>query len=298
MRIFVTGANGFIGRAFCRAATAAGHGILGLCRRAGVALPEGCRPAVGSLENIPWAEVDSFAPDALLHLAWCAVPGTNYFSAENLPLTEQSAVLFRKLAAQGVRHLAAAGSMIEYAPSPQPLNEDTSPLSGTLPYARAKQQTCENLRHTATAAGVGWSWFRLFNTYGEGEHRDRMTSSIMLRLLSGEQPPHLNSPHSIRDYIHVEDVARALVSCLERGGMGVVNIGSGAGVSILEISRMIARVAGAEPSLVRASENPSADPMPVAVADIGKLRATGWRPRIPLEEGLRRLRISLDSEKR
>lgn len=254
----------------------------------------GCGKAVGTMESIPWQTVESFAPTMLVHLAWTARPGVNFTSPENGLLVGQSAALFQGLVERGVRHLAGTGTFIEYATSPDPLTEDVSPLKPLLPYSRAKLATLDELRRIAGVAGVTWSWFRVFNAYGEGEDPARMTSALMQRLAT-RSPVVVKTPASCRDYIHVADVAEGMLTTVESGLTGVVNIGTGVGTPVLDVARQIAVTVGAGPDLVTAQIPPEEDLMPCAIANSSKLRSTGWSPRISLENGLQRLWRSIHS---
>lgn len=288
MRIFVTGASGFIGRAFCREAVSRGHRVLGLVRRADALLPAGCVPVVGSLSEMPWARIAEFRADAALHLAWIATPGVNFDSPDNGTLADWSDALFRGLAARGVGQLAGTGTFIEYAASTAPLVEDESPLLPLYLYSRAKAGTLERLRALAAQAGVAWSWFRVFNAFGEEEPRQRFLSATIDALAAG-RPAVVRTPDSIRDYIHVTDVARGMMDALARGLSGPVNIGTGAGTSIYHLATEVAAVLRADPGLVRRLEPPDRDGMPMAIAGTAKLRALGWSPSVALRDGLERL---------
>lgn len=288
MKIFVTGANGFIGRAFCRAAVAAGHEVLGLCRHSTVPLPYGCQTLVGDLTHLPWDEVQRFAPDALLHLAWFVTPGAYLNSPENDTLIGRSEELFRKAMEVGVRHLAATGTCIEYAPTEQPLKEGVSHLAPTFTYSRAKMATSMMLESMATESARLWTWFRVFYCFGEGEHPDRIVSWIMRKLAGGESVE-VKTPDSAKDYIHVDDVASAMLWCLEKKITGHVNVACGRGVRIFDLAQKIAQVVQADPSQVSAANPPAHDPFPTTVADISRLKGTGWTPRLSLAQGLERM---------
>ena len=294
MRIFVTGANGFIGRAFCRAAVASGHEVLGLCRRPTPALPGGCQTVIGDLGHVPWDQVQRFAPDALLHLAWIVTPGAYLNSPENESLIGESQELFRKAIALGTQRLAASGTCIEYAPSDEPLKENASPLAPSLAYSRGKVAALKDLESLATEHGVPWTWFRIFYCYGEGEHPDRIASWIMRKLSSGESVE-VKTPDSVKDYVHVDDVASAMLWSLEKGLEGPVNVACGSGVRILDLARQIARTVGADPSLVSGANPPTPDPFPMTIADVSKLRDSGWQPSISLSSGLERMWQTLRS---
>jgi len=294
MKLFVTGATGFLGRAFCRVAAEAGIEILALCRPGARSegLPQNCRTASGTLSSVPWRAIEEFRPDAALHLAWIASPGSYLHAPENTAMAVDSAAMFRGLIDRGVGHLIGTGTCIEYAPRTEMLHEDRSPLGPKFPYAVAKVETCKQLQRAAEGAGVCWTWFRPFYPYGEGEHPDRMPSMIVRRLGLG-QSVELKTPDSIKDYIHVSDVASAMVAALEHPLTGAVNIATGTGIQILELAKMVAKHCGCKPERVSRAVSLHHDEFPITVADISKLRETGWSPRITLEQGLARLFGSL-----
>ncbi|HSI62400.1 MAG TPA: NAD(P)-dependent oxidoreductase [Candidatus Saccharimonadia bacterium] len=291
-RLFLTGANGLIGTAVCKAAVARGYNVLGMCRKPDAVLPVGCEKVTGTMRDLPWSRIEAFAPTTLLHLAWTARPGVNFTSPENEELITQSEALFTGLLDRGVRHLAGTGTFIEYATSPHPLVEDISPQKSLVPYSQAKLATLGRLRQITEGTGVSWSWFRVFNAYGEGEDAARMTSALMRHLAAGI-PVSVKTPASLRDYIHASDVAEGMLTSLDSGLADVVNIGTGVGVRVLDLARQIAIAAGADPGLVTAQDPPNEDLMPCAIADSSKLRSTGWSPRVSLENGLQRLSRSI-----
>ena len=108
------------------------------------------------------------------------------------------------------------------------------------------------------------------------------------RVLALGEAVTLKTPGSIKDYIHADDVASALLAVSARGSDGTVNIGTGEGVAVGSVARQIAELVG-RPDLLRMPERPVADPLDHVVADAGRLRSLGWRPQVTLVSGLRRL---------
>ncbi|WP_421021629.1 NAD-dependent epimerase/dehydratase family protein, partial [Klebsiella pneumoniae] len=78
----------------------------------------------------------------------------------------------------------------------------------------------------ASQTGLSATWARLFFMYGPGEHPNRVTSSVILSLLQGKSAQ-CSHGMQIRDFLHVADVASALVTLLDSDVTGPVNIGSG-----------------------------------------------------------------------
>ena len=89
-----------------------------------------------------------------------------------------------------------------------------------------------------------------------------------------------------REFLHVDDLADALVFLAQHySGEEIVNVGSGDEVSIGELARLIAGIAGVQGELVFDPSKP--DGTPRKLVDSGKIHALGWRATTPLEDGLR-----------
>ena len=286
MRLLVTGGSGFLGGALVRRAVAAGHAVAVLTRRVQADSGNGVTTVIGSLEALPWDEIAAFEPDTVVHAAWIATPGVYLDSPENADWQRWSEAFAVGLPGVGVRHLTVLGTCIEYAVTGQPLNESTTPLDPRSPYARAKVGLNQALERALAGSGMTLGWARIFYPYGPGEHPARLASSLLARIRSG-QPLVLRTPHSTKDYIHEDDVGSALLTLAQDRFEGPVNVGTGEGVTIEAFARLLARLAG-RPDLVTLPADPVRDPLDHVVADAGRLRSMGWKPRVALVDGLRR----------
>jgi dTDP-6-deoxy-L-talose 4-dehydrogenase (NAD+) len=284
MRIAVTGATGFIGHAFVHHALASGHRIWALVRPGRDAPAAHAALAVGrgTLADPPWDELAGFAPDACVHTAWTTVAGVYLESPENDRYRQESVAFATGLFERGIGHLVALGTCAEYRPSPQPLDE-AAPLEPRSPYARAKHALHRELADRASAAGTRVAWARVFQLYGAGEPSARLCSTVVRHLVAG-RPVTLDSPDAVRDWIHVDDVAAALLHLVESGTAGVVNVGTGLGRTVHSMALAVAGLLG-RPDLVAAGAA-SREVEGPRIADPARLRALGWCPRVALESGL------------
>jgi nucleoside-diphosphate-sugar epimerase len=283
MRILVTGATGFIGAHFVQAALSRGHRIAALTRDSSPPTPAGVERLRGDMGRLPWREVEQFAPQVCLHAAWVATPGVYLHSEENRQWLDWSLDLLRGAGDRGARHAVVLGTCAEYLPDANPLSEEHAAAEPGSPYARCKAALRLALDQVKT---LSVCWARIFYPYGVGEHPDRLCSSL-IRKLARHEPARIESPGSIRDYIHVRDVAAALLLALEHRFAGALNVGTGVGVPIGEIGRIIAGQLHAE-ALLEFAPRPT-DAGDKVVAEAARLRQLGWQPTISLERGVREL---------
>jgi len=296
MKIFVTGATGFIGAAFCRLAQQHGHQLLGLLN------PDKSPPATlpasptmtwlrGRLADLPWEELERFRPEVCLHSAWISTPGEYLESPANEQHLRWSEALVRGLPAMGVRHFIGVGTCLEYQAGETPLSEDTAPLSKATAYARAKNAFHELLVTEAQRTGFTACWGRVFYPYGVGEHPARLCSSLIQKFRRGEQLV-LKTPHSTKDYLYIDDLAAAMLLTLEAKFHGTINWGTGRGISVRQIADTVAALLG-RPELVAEISPPEIDPLGYVVAEATRLRSLGWQPAHSLQAGLEKLLAAL-----
>jgi len=289
-RVVVTGASGFVGLPVVAELARRREEVHALCRHHPP--PE--------VAGVHWHRVDlgdagaadallaELAPQRLVHLAWYVEPGRFWSSPENVLWVERSLRLLRAFARAGGRRAVMLGTCAEYdwSAADRPLHETRSPLAPATLYGVSK----DALRRVACAyaeqEGIELAWGRLFHLYGPREAAGRLVPSIVGSLLAGETVD-TTSGEQRRDFLHVEDVAGAVVALLDSEVLGPVNIASGVGVRVSETIDEIARLIG-RPQLIRRGALPERPGEPPSlVADTARLRdEVGYRPRWTLPAGL------------
>ena len=286
----MTGAAGFVGSRLTRALVAAGvevhaavrsepgprlDGVDARIERCNLADPAALAELVSRLE-----------PEVCIHCAWIATPGEYLTSLENSAHELVAENLARSLVEHRCARLVGVGTCFEYAPSDGPLSE-TSPLAPTTPYARAKVAACERMSAAIEGSATSFAWARLFYLYGPGEDPRRLVPSVVLALLGGERA-RTTPGEQRRDFLHIDDVARALAAVAQSDVTGAVNIGSGQAVSVREIVETLGTITG-RPDLVELGALPYAEGDPMLVeADNRRLRdECEFAPQWSLVEGLR-----------
>jgi nucleoside-diphosphate-sugar epimerase len=287
MRLYLTGAGGFIGSHVLRAAWHDGWevGVPKLPRnRLGLSDFESRLTVVDFGETSETTTGITWRPDAAIHLAWVADPPSYLTSPENLRCLTQSIDLLGVLIRRGCSSVVMTGSVAEYRPADGPLAEESAVDPQTL-YAACKVSTSLIGRQLASSSSTQFAWARLFHVYGPLEHPQRLVPSVINTLLDGREFAATDGAQQ-RDFVHVEDVAAALLRLAAAGVRGEFNVCSGVPTSVRELASLVGDQLGRS-ALLRFGAIPARpwDP-PSLVGSSAKLRALGWAPRFSLDQGL------------
>lgn len=225
-------------------------------------------------------------PDVCIHAAWYAVPGRYHTAWENLDVLAASLRLLRGLEEVGCRRVVGIGTCFEYDTDQGYLSEKARLQPRTF-YAAAKLALYHLLEKASQQWGLQGAWGRLFYLYGPYENENRLVPDLILGLLRGV-PVRLTPGEQVRDFLHVEDVASALLAVVESRLCGAVNIGSGHPARVKDIALCVGETLG-RPDLLRfgALEYSVGDPRFVCADNSRLLGETRWRPAYDLEAGLR-----------
>jgi UDP-glucose 4-epimerase len=191
----------------------------------------------------------------------------------------------------GIRKVVFASSAAVYGIGDNPHDEEEPPAPTDV-YGMTKVIGEELCRDASRNYGLRTVVARLFNIYGPRETNPHVIPEIVSQALAGDLL-RLGNLEPKRDYIHVSDVADALALLLlspMSADFEVFNVGTGREYSVKEVVEIAERVLGRklyiepDPARMRRSDRLH------LCARIDKMvRHFGWRPRVDLEEGLRRL---------
>jgi len=226
MKIFVTGATGYLGYHFAKMALMEGHRVLCLRRPTSVSLFE---PEEES--HVQWVNnddeaklretVDAFQPDVLFHAAWGGVRGA---AREDVAIQQANIEMSRQLfALYPYKQIIALGSQAEYGYYEGPIDEE-HPLNPTMQYAKAKVRTCKVLKEYAEAHGIEWQWIRIFTVFGE-----KLTGGLIKvaaeACLSGQQEFNTSEGLQRYSYMYAADYAKAICNIIGvRDKSGIYNL--------------------------------------------------------------------------
>ncbi len=283
-RVLVTGANGFIGRLCLQPLVEAGYEVNGTYTTSLKSkIPEVQMHKVDLLEDDQVNQlIKKLSPSHLLHFAWVTTPGIYWNSPDNPRWVQASSNLIRNFRDQGGQRAVFAGTCAEYDWTHGTCSEMNTPLHPATLYGRCKKEFFESLENLE----LDWAWGRIFHLYGPNESQKKLTASVILSLLKGENAlcSHGNQE---RDFLHVQDVAYAFVALIEGTLQGAVNIGSGMPVSLKSLCMKIGEKLGVPEKVIFGALSTPKDDPPLLVADVKRIyNELEWRPIWDLDKGL------------
>jgi dTDP-glucose 4,6-dehydratase len=171
-------------------------------------------------------------------------------------------------------------------PEEAPWTEDR-PLRPSSPYAATKAGADHLVRAAGHTYGQDVCITRCSNNYGPYQFPEKLIPLAITNALEGAAVPVYGDGRQVRDWIHVEDHARAVLAALERGRSGAVyNIGARCERFNLDVVREVLRLLGKGESLIRFVQDRPGHDRRYAM-DPGRIEAElAWRPRIAFAEGL------------
>ena len=220
------------------------------------------------------------------------------FLLENLGIQNN---VIRSAYESGVRKLLFVGSACIYPKfAPQPIPE-TSLLDGPLEptneaYAIAKIAGIKLCQAYSREYGANFISAMPTNLYGPNDNFDLETSHVLPALMRKAHEAKVRKDQKLivwgtgkprREFLHVDDLASACVLILEKyDSPEIINLGCGEDISIRELAELICDVVGFDGELDWDITKP--DGTPRRLLDVTKLRALGWKPAIPLRDGIAR----------
>lgn len=285
MHVLLTGHKGFVGRHLRAAMEARDWDVLGVDyeRRHSDALDffrydEGgydlaihCAAIVGgraSIDGSPLGVATNLALDAWF-MRWLVRTGT------------PRAAYFSSSAAYPVE--------LQQPDTARPLREDDIDLDNPrLPdatYGLAKV-TGERLARYAEAEGCRVHVFRPFSGYGTDQDDCYPFPAFIARARRYEDPFEVwGDGSSARDWIHIDDIVRAVLTVIDQDITGPVNLGTGRSTTFDQLAEMVTQAAGYTPEIKHLPSAPQG--VHTRVCDPARM-LTYYTPRVTLEEGIRR----------
>ena len=286
MQAVVTGGAGFIGSNLVDSLLARGDEVTVVDNFAS-GKPENLSPAATLLEH-DIREPFAVSADVIFHLAAQADVQTSMKRPEYDAAVNVVGTVNVLQAAPGAQVIFASSGGAGYGECVEPASEETAFLPES-PYGIAKKCGEEYLAGWNRIHGTSHVSLRFANVYGPRQDsglEGGVVAIFLERLARDEETVIFGDGSQSRDFVYVADVVESLLTVVGAGG-GPFNVGTGNDLTVSELHRACAAVAGvpAEPR----HEAARLGDIQRSVLDVSRIeRERGWRAQVTLEDGLRR----------
>jgi UDP-glucose 4-epimerase len=298
IRCCVIGGHGFIGGYLCPVLAASGREVLVLGRNPFTddTKGHGVRHIECDGKDQSALRKALYGCDEIIDLAYSTVPKSSvedplFDLQSNLPRFLRLLETLRNDARVRRLLVVSSGGAVYGQPKILPITEDapTNPIS---PYGVTKLMTERYAFIYHKLFGIPAIVVRPGNAYGKRQRAftgQGFVATAMGHIVRGDEIVVFGEQGTVRDYIHVHDIARGIVAALNHGVPGAVyNIGSGVGYSNLTVINFIRPLAEVTGLPVRVRHAPAREfdvTSNVLSSDILHC-CSGWKPKIPIHEGL------------
>lgn len=297
MRCLVLGASGFIGGHLIASLAESGHQVVAYARHFdtnhSISADSNIEYVTGDFCNEPrWNELLT-GVQVCYHLISTTVPK----SSNDDPIADVTGNIIGTLhfleaaKKKNVRIVFASSGGTVYGRINTDSIDEHHPTDPLCSYGITKLAIEKYLLLYRELHGMRSVVLRIANPYGEGQQPDAIQGAVavfMGRVLRGHTIDIWGDGSVVRDYIYVQDVVQAMIAASEYGGrLNVFNVGSGVGVSLLELLAMIEQVTAKKADIIF---HPSRSfDVPRNVLNItAAQKELEWTPQIPIIEGLKK----------
>jgi UDP-glucose 4-epimerase len=297
MTVWITGANGFIGRHLARSLADAGHAVHGIGHGA---LDDAERQLLGlrmwlngeiDAPNLNALAAASGLPSTIFHLAGGSSVGLSiaqpYEDFSRTVAGSARLLEWLRISAPECRLIAVSSAAAYGANHAGAISEDAT-LTPMSPYGQHKLMMEQLCRSYAATFGICSTVVRLFSVYGVNL-RKQLLWDICSRLQKGERDLMLGGTGAeLRDWTDVRDVVRLFAGINghpQREAFEVINGGSGRGTSVADIAGVLVKNWGGEIAVRYSGKVRAGDPFSL-LADDSRLRGLPFDWQIPVGRGV------------
>ncbi len=293
--VWVTGAAGFLGGAACEALRAAGYEVIRLVwPDPGPEAEDPASIVCNLIEGPPPNLGRGSMPSTVVHLA-AEIPAA-FEGAE----AEQTARRNRQMDDNVFDLCASFGAGVVFASSGSIYGEGRGQVfaeDGAVdprgPYADGKLRSERKGAAVLGSAGPPFAALRISAPYGPGQGTRTVVQHFLRRAMAGERLEYHGSGSRMQDFVYVDDVASAIVSCVQTAPEGIFNVASGRPVSTRGLAAVVAEVVGGDIDVGPSGQTDEQEGLTANYSIDAAGRALGWSPATTLPEGLRRWRDHL-----
>jgi len=305
-KVFVTGADGFIGSHLVEFLLQRGFEVTAMCLYNSMgrfgwldslasSAPSNLKLILGDVRDAGFMESAIKSHNTVFHLASLIAIPYSYVAPQSYFDTNVNGALNVANACikAGVSRLIHTSTSEVYGTAQTvPINE-THPLVGQSPYSASKIAADMLIESFVRSFELAATTLRPFNTFGPRQSMRAVIPTVIAQMLSGASEIELGSTSPTRDFNYVGNTIDAFYALAECGDDAVIgktyNAGSGREISVADLVNLLAKTCGTS---VRIKS--SQDRMRPAQSEVERLlcdstlltKISGWKPSTSLEQGL------------
>lgn len=241
MKIVISGGSGFVGKNLVSDLLQKNKNIMLIGRNLDFISDTRIKKKTIDLNNSNYGyqEIIDYNPDVFVHLAWEALPDHSEEVSKKNYLNTMRII---KMLVNGTNcsKIIITGSCLEYNDGniEGQCREDfvTNPQ---IPFSIYKNKIFKEVSEIVEKKKIIFNWLRLFYVYGVGQ-KNRSIIPMLIESIKNKKKLNINYPENVNDYINVEDVSKIIDCFISKNILsGIYNVGSGKGIAVKELLKII-----------------------------------------------------------
>ncbi len=306
LRVFLTGAGGFIGSHLAEALVLAGANVKALVRytsrgswghldQVHPQVRDSLEVVLGDVRDSEQMRAQANGCDVIFHLAaLIGIPYSYEAPQSYLDTNIRGTMNILDTARSSGKRLIVTSTSEVYGTAVYTPIDEAHPLQGQSPYSASKISADKLAESYYRSFGVNVVTVRPFNTYGPRQSARAVIPTIVSQLLSGSDSLRLGSLEPVRDLTYVSDTVRGfLLAGLADKAVGqVINLGNGQGISIGDLAHVIMDATGRQVPITCDGDRlrPPASEVQLLIAKTDRARdLLDWEPQVSLKQGIHRV---------
>ena len=228
-------------------------------------------------------------PNIVISTAWDTEHG-KFWTNESNTRYRDATLKFAELSFEnGVEAFLGLGTMSEYGTNPGVCNAENTPVVSTDIYSSSKIETGNELKLIGERFGRKTNWLRVFQAFGPNEKAQRFIPGL-ISTLRQEEVFAIRTPNFEMDWIHTSDIAMATLFVLENNLNHFVDVGTGIGTTVKDLSELVCAELDLDTALLDYSGQIPGHERKVIVDQNALLFSSGWTPAESLKSRIKSLR--------
>jgi len=277
MKILITGATGFIGKALTDRLLSLGHKVIGVSRTESSLVHSNYQHMSIDLDK---SSFDLPDVDTVYHLA-----NASHASKIADAGIEQTKNFLNSFGGRTPKLIYSSTAAVYGEQNNFPIKE-TAILNPNNSYGKSKAEAEKYINDFCIENKIPLCIARIFNCYGSNQSLDFFIPSLIKRIKSTDINLEIYNGNCTRDFIHLNDVVEALIVLGKIPNSGIYNIGTGIETTVREAANILIEISDKKFSL-KEVDNYNLCIIMRSYADISKMLSLGWSPKVLLRDGLK-----------